>query len=204
MNRLAAILLDEVVHTALQLAQILPNERRSPPMWMILDEAAHFAIPKLHKIMSYFSGSGIVLVPVFRDVSQISEVSGQDASQAIISNSLIKVILPGASSAQSLKGWEDLMGRHEVEHVSNSSGKSGDSKSVSRQRESSMEAAQIAGLPDGYATVFHRKSAFVMRLTSYTDQPWAKQVASDRADLAATVQAAKRPEIDRLRQAYNR
>jgi len=206
MNRLAVMLFDEISNTALELAAIAPGERLSPPAWFVLDEAANFAIPNLPKILSYFSGSGLVLVPIFQDISQARAAYGADEADAIMANCLVKVFLPGRTKARDLEEIEKLFGQHKVMQASRSltSGESRTSMQYSTHDESIITAAQIGGMRRGWATVLFRELALVMRLKPYTEQSWAKELYADRAAVNRDVVYTKHAEITRRRAAYDR
>jgi len=206
MNRLAVLLFDEIAATALELAAIAPGERLSPPAWFILDEAANFVIPTLPKILSYFSGSGLVLVPIFQDISQARSAYGADEADAILSNCLVKVFLPGRTKARDLQEIENLVGQHTVTSYSRSMQEEDGRTNVSAstQERSIITAAQIAGMKRGYATVMFRELAFVMKLRPYTEQVWAKELYEDRAALNNEVLSIKRGEVDAKRDGYGR
>lgn len=204
MNRLAVMLFDEISNTALELAAIAPGERLSPPAWFVLDEAANFAIPTLPKILSYFSGSGLVLIPIFQDISQARAAYGNDEADAIMANCLVKVFLPGKTKASDLLEIERLIGEHKVMHASRSltSGESRTSMQYSTQNESIITAAQIGGMRRGWATVLFREVAFAMRLRPYTDEPWAKELYKDRAAINVGVRDIKTEQMLARRRAY--
>lgn len=206
MNRLAVMLFDEISNTALELAAIAPGERLSPPAWFVLDEAANFAIPNLPKILSYFSGSGLVLVPIFQDISQARAAYGADEADAIMANCLVKVFLPGRTKARDLEEIEKLIGQHKVTQASRSltSGESRTSLQYSMHDESIITAAQIGGMRRGWATVLFRETAFAMRLHPYTEQKWAKELYADRAAVNADVLNVKTSQIADRRAAYER
>lgn len=206
MNRLAVMLFDEISNTALELAAIAPGERLSPPAWFVLDEAANFAIPSLPKILSYFSGSGLVLIPIFQDISQARAAYGADEADAIMANCLVKVFLPGRTKARDLEEIEKLIGQHKVTQASRSltSGESRTSLQYSMHDESIITAAQIAGMRRGWATVLFRETAFAMRLQPYTEQAWAKDLYADRAAVNADVIGVKAEQIAHRRAAYDR
>jgi len=204
MNRLAVMLFDEISNTALELAAIAPGERLSPPAWFVLDEAANFAIPTLPKILSYFSGSGLVLVPIFQDISQARAAYGSDEADAIMANCLVKVFLPGKTKARDLEEIEKLIGEHKVMHASRSvsSGDTRTSMQYSTQKESVITAAQIGGMRRGWATVLFREVAFAMRLHPYTSQKWAKDLYRDRAEINMNVRDIKVDQMRDRRRAY--
>jgi type IV secretion system protein VirD4 len=206
MNRLAVMLFDEISNTALELAAIAPGERLSPPAWFVLDEAANFAIPNLPKILSYFSGSGLVLVPIFQDISQARAAYGADEADAIMANCLVKVFLPGRTKARDLEEIEKLIGQHKVMQASRSLtfGETRTSMQFSTHDESIITAAQIGGMKRGWATVLYRELALVMKLKPYTEQPWAKDLYADRAAVNIDVVDIKHAEIARRRAAYDR
>ena len=205
MNRLAVMLFDEISNTALELAAIAPGERLSPPAWFVLDEAANFAIPNLPKILSYFSGSGLVLVPIFQDISQARSAYGADDADAIMANCLVKVFLPGRTKARDLEEIEKLIGQHKVTQASRSltSGETRTSMQYSIHDESIITAAQIGGMRRGWATVLFREIALVMKLKPYTEQSWAKDLYADRAAVNRDVVEVKHAEIARRRSAYD-
>ena len=206
MNRLAVMLFDEITSCALELAAVAAGERLSPPAWFVLDEAANFVIPNLPRILSYFGGSGLVLVPIFQDLAQARGAYGADDADAIVANSTIKVFLPGRTKARDLEDLEKLIGSHEVTEKSRSIGQRGSSESTSysTRDKSIITAAEIAGMKRGFATVLYRSSAFIMRLRPYMDESLAKQLGADRRELSQQVQAAKGIDVAARRAAYDR
>ena len=204
-NRIAVMLFDEITNCALELAAVASGERLCPPAWFVLDEAANFVIPNLPRILSYFGGSGLVLVPIFQDLAQARTAYGNDDADAIIANCTIKVFLPGRTKARDLEELEKLIGSHEVIERSRSVGYAGSSESTSysTRDKSIITAAEIAGIPKGYATVLYRSSAFIMKLRPYTSERWSKRLGADRRELSVPIQAAKQSDLDARRAAYD-
>ncbi|MEJ7765459.1 MAG: type IV secretory system conjugative DNA transfer family protein, partial [Acidimicrobiales bacterium] len=94
---LYSALINHVIYRAVE-----ENLRTSEPadLLVLLDEAGNFPIPNLDTLATTCAGSGIQLVTVFHDVSQIVSLYGEDRTQTILSNQSALLILPGARDSR--------------------------------------------------------------------------------------------------------
>jgi len=92
------------------------NLRTSVPadLLVLLDEAGNFPVPNLDIMATTAAGSGIQLVTVFHDVSQIVSLYGEARTQTILSNQSALLILPGARDARTAELVELLLAGSEI------------------------------------------------------------------------------------------
>lgn len=96
----------------------------SPPLLMMLDEAANIArVRDLDSWASALAGQGMILVTVWQDEAQIRDAYGADRAAAIIANHTAKEYLPGISDQSTLEALSKRIGTAEFQEVSVSSGR---------------------------------------------------------------------------------
>jgi type IV secretion system protein VirD4 len=74
---LVAAFIEDVVECARRLAAESPGARLDPPLALILDEAANYALPSLPSLMSDGGGTGITTVVVLQSLAQARARWGQ-------------------------------------------------------------------------------------------------------------------------------
>jgi type IV secretion system protein VirD4 len=97
LNDLVAQVFDRFVRT---------NRPLDPPLLVVIDEAATLHPEQLASWVATLAGAGVQLVTIWQSLSQIDAAYGRHG-QAILTNHLTKVFLPGMSDAAGL----DYLGR---------------------------------------------------------------------------------------------
>ncbi len=101
-----------------------------PPLLVVLDEAANIApLPDLDSLASTAAGHGVQLVTVWHDLAQIAARYGARAT-TVVNNHRAKLFLSGISDPSTLDYASHLVGDHEVEVASTTSGGTGGTSST--------------------------------------------------------------------------
>ncbi|MGH9188162.1 MAG: type IV secretory system conjugative DNA transfer family protein, partial [Acidimicrobiales bacterium] len=96
-----------------------------PPLLMVLDEAANIApVDDLATVASTAAAMGLQLVTVFQDLSQIKVRYG-DAAGTVINNHRATLFLPGIKCLDTLDLASRLIGDHEIDRDSITTGADG-------------------------------------------------------------------------------
>jgi len=190
---LVAAFVEDVVDTARHLAAASAGARLDPPLGLILDEAANYALPSLPSLVSEGGGSGITTVTVLQSLSQARDRWGREAAGAIWDSAIVKVALGGSASADDLADISRLIGDREVEEWSETVGGAGTGRSMSMSRRTRpiLDPAAIRQIPTGFGLLLLRSAPPIMlRLTPWTARPDAKDLATARRELEASMAAA--------------
>lgn len=144
-----------VVEAAEELATTQKGGRLATPLLGVLDEAANVCrwndLPALY---SHYGSRGIVLMTILQSWSQGVDVWGQSGMRKLWSASNIKMYGGGVSEVEFLNELSQLIGDHEVERASVSSGRqSGRSVSWQVDTERTMDVAALGAMPPGRAVV---------------------------------------------------
>ncbi len=145
----------QVVDAAFE-AAALTGEPLSPPLLIVLDEAANIApLSDLGTILSTAAGHGIELVTVWQDLAQIEARYGR-GWPTIVNNHRAKVLCPGIADPLTLDHVSALIGDDERVEASTTVGDDGrrsrtESASLRRTAPSSM----LRRLPAGEAAVVY-------------------------------------------------
>jgi type IV secretion system protein VirD4 len=186
-QQVVGALMEEIDHVADGLAAAMPGSRIDPPVSFILDEAANFHIQMLPKLISAGGGAGKQVLAVFQSRSQMS-AWGQAVERAMWDAASIKIVLPGGSDEQDLRGLSNLIGESPEARESFSSSASGASTSWSEQETAILTASAIRTMPKGTALVFHREmKPIVGRLTSWLEMKEAAGMKAAEKALSATL-----------------
>jgi type IV secretion system protein VirD4 len=96
-----------------------------PPLLLVLDEAANIApVDDLATIASTASGMGVQLVTVFQDLAQIRVRYGE-ATGTVVNNHRATLFLPGIKCVDTLELASRLIGEHEIDRDSITTGYDG-------------------------------------------------------------------------------
>lgn len=196
MNKLAVMLLDECIRVGRERSSLQQNERLAPPCWIIIDEAANFVVPGLPELSTFLGGSGMSMMIVFQDIAQARKAYGNDAAAALIAAAGIKVIFPGLTEQQGLSDVASLIGKRTVRQRTVNINNGSRSESIRDEREFILEAADIAQLKRGYATVLHGNLPYLVRLIPYFQRPSGRDLAAQREASNDQVRAAKQQLLD--------
>jgi type IV secretion system protein VirD4 len=192
---LVAAFVEDVVHTARRLAAASPGARLDPPLALVLDEAANYALPSLPGLMSDGGGSGITTLAVLQSLSQARDRWGREAAGAIWEAAIVKVVLGGSGSADDLTDISRLVGEHDVREVSETLGaEKGRALSVSVRQRPILAPADLRRLGVGRGLLLLRSAPpIVMTLRPWTarrDAP-ALDAARRRFEAAMAVAAPR-------------
>ena len=90
----------------------------SPPLLVVLDEAAHIApLPELDGLAATCASHGIQIVTVWQDLAQVQGRYGARAP-TVLNNHRAKLFLPGIADPDTLEYASRLIGDEEVSHPS--------------------------------------------------------------------------------------
>lgn len=154
---LVTALIEDVVHVARRKAAAAPHTRLDPPLALILDEAANYALPSLPALISEGGGTGITTIAVLQSLAQARARWGEQEGAAIWDAASVKLILGGGSNARDLHDLSALIG--ERDERTESSTRDGDgrrSTSVSIRRVPILDTGKLRTLPFGSAVLLLR------------------------------------------------
>ncbi|AYD89175.1 hypothetical protein D5R93_02280 [Actinomyces lilanjuaniae] len=148
------MLVDHVVATARRRSDTLPGGRLTPPLSLVLDEAANIApLPDLDSLYSEGAGRGIFVSAFFQDEAQVEKRWGRTVARVVYQQSRAVYVLGGSKDS----GWNrrvaDLSPEYEEARTSWSSGRSGTSTSTHTERRHVLREADVAALPPGRAVL---------------------------------------------------
>ncbi len=163
---LTALLVDEIIEAGLQRAATSPGGRLTPPLGLMLDEAANIAaLPRLPDLFSYGGGSGVFLMAVLQSLNQARRSWGEHAAKAMWDAATYKLILPGVSDVRDLEDLSKTAGEYDepVASVYTRGGLLGgasgpDQVSVSPRRRRVLEPDEIRNAPLGNALLLPRSA----------------------------------------------
>lgn len=102
----------------------------NPSLGVLVDEAGNMLrYPRLPNILTTGRGTGIDLLTVWHDLSQLRERLGTQKANTVLSASGLRMLLPGCGDLETLRYFSDMYGRTEVDRTSH--GRSGGSLSTS-------------------------------------------------------------------------
>lgn len=184
---LVAALTDRLMRTATVAAE-MQGGRLDPPMVVALDEAANICrIGDLPELYSHLGSRGIIPITILQSYAQGTRVWGAAGMRTLWSAATIKMIGSGIDDASFAEDLSRLIGEHEVDSYSRSTGGGrGGSTTHSERRERILPAAQIRALPKGQAIVM----ATGMPPAMVQLQPWYE------SRQAAVIQQATSSSID--------
>lgn len=185
---LVAAFVEDVLDVARRSAAEQPTTRLDPPLALLLDEAANYALPSLPSLISEGGGTGITTVAVLQSLAQARARWGEHEGAAIWDAASVKVILGGGSNARDLHDLAALIGERD-EHVQswNRDHRGQRSLSSNIRRVPILDTGQLRTLPFGTAVVLHRATApIAVQLT-----PWTAR-SDAQAPNTAAVSAADR------------
>jgi type IV secretion system protein VirD4 len=179
---LIAALVEDIIDTARRVAAVSSGARLDPPLALILDEAANYALPSLPALMSEGGGSGITTLAVLQSLAQARDRWGRDASGAIWDAAIVKIVLGGSGNADDLTDISRLIGDRDVREWSETVGaERGRSVSVSTRQRPILDVAAIRRLNIGHGLLLLRSAPpIVMTLTPWTARPEHRRLAAAR------------------------
>jgi type IV secretory pathway TraG/TraD family ATPase VirD4 len=180
---LVAALVEDLVESARKLAARSPGQRLDPPLALVLDEAANYALPSLPSLMSEGGGSGITTVAVLQSLAQARDRWGREAAQATWDAAIVKVVLGGSANADDLADLSRLTGERAVREWSETRHGSSPGRSVSSsvRYRPVLEASELRRLRFGTALLLLRSAApMIMDLRPWTARPDAPALQAAR------------------------
>jgi type IV secretory pathway TraG/TraD family ATPase VirD4 len=160
---LIAALIEDVIEAARRLAARSPAVRLDPPLALILDEAANYAVPSLPSLISEGGGTGITTVAVLQSLAQARARWGEHDGAAIWDAASVKAILGGGSNARDLQDLSALIGERDDEVSSwTREAHGGRSHTTNLRRVPILDTGQLRTLPFGHAVLLMRSSGPIM------------------------------------------
>ena len=170
---------DHVVSAARRMSDLLPGQRLTPPLSVVLDEAANVApLPDIDRVYSEGPGRGFSLSSFFQDEAQAAKRWDEDTAKTVFQQSRAVYVLGGSKDAEWNGRIADLSAEFEERRTSYTSGASGRSTAVHTERRHVLREADVAGLPYGTALLAPAgRPAVRVQLTDITeDSRWGRAV----------------------------
>ena len=143
---------DHVVGTARRMSDMLPGQRLTPPLSLVLDEAANVApLPDLDAIFSEGPGRGVFVSAFFQDWSQVVKRWGEQVAQVVFQQARALYALGGSKDSEWNERLANLTAEFEETRTSYSHGPAGGSTSTHTERRHRLREADVAKLPYGTA-----------------------------------------------------
>ena len=157
MAPLVAALVETIADTARRTAARAPGGRLTPPLGLLIDEAAQIApLPSLPSLLADGGGQGIVTVVVLQSLGQARERWGEHGATALWDACTAKLVFGGLSSARDLEAISKLCPDVDEPTASHTRGRDGHwSESVSQRRLPAMTPAQLRELERWHALLLY-------------------------------------------------
>ncbi|MDJ0322092.1 type IV secretory system conjugative DNA transfer family protein [Pseudarthrobacter sp. PS3-L1] len=175
-----------VAEAAEEYAMTLPRRRLTVPLVMALDEIANVCpwndLPNKY---SHYGSKGIIPIAFLQSYSQGEELWGEKGMRKIFSASSVKVIGSGIDEEDFLNKMSSLIGDYTYTTVSDSTSKTGRSRSVSVDggKERILSVSDLSSLPIGRSIVKRSGTPPVMIKTV----PWYKDKHADSIWLSLNI-----------------
>jgi type IV secretion system protein VirD4 len=169
---LVAAFIEDMVEVARRHAADSPHTRLDPPLALILDEAANYALPSLPSLISEGGGTGITTIAALQSLAQARARWGEHDGAAIWDAASIKIILGGGSNARDLHDLAALIGeRDEETETWNRDTHGRRSATGTIRRVPILDPGQLRTLPFGAAILLHRAARpIAVALSPWTDR----------------------------------
>jgi type IV secretory pathway TraG/TraD family ATPase VirD4 len=179
---LVAALVEDIIEVARRKAAESALARLDPPLALLLDEAANYALPSLPSLISEGGGTGITTVAVLQSLAQARARWGEHEGAAIWDAASVKVILGGGTNARDLQDLAVLLGERDEQTDSWSTDHHGRrTRSTSVRRVPVLDTARLRTLPFGTGIVLQRATApIAVRL-----DPWIARMQSSHVKTPA-------------------
>ncbi|RPK32395.1 Type IV secretory system Conjugative DNA transfer [Streptomyces sp. ADI92-24] len=130
-----APLFTSIIASVIHAAEARFEQNGKPPertLGCFIDEAGNvLRYPKLPTILTTGRGIGIAMLTIWHDLSQLTARVGREGAGTVISASTLRMLLPGLADPDTLKYFNYLYGKQEVERTTRSN--SGGRNSTSTQ-----------------------------------------------------------------------
>jgi type IV secretion system protein VirD4 len=154
---IVAAFIEDIVEQGRRLGAASPGTRLDPPLALILDEAANYALPSLPALVSEGGGTGITTIAALQSLAQARARWGEHHGAAIWDAASVKIILGGGSNARDLHDLAALIGDRDEQSQAWSRDTHGRrSTSASVRRVPILDPGQLRTLPFGTAILLHR------------------------------------------------
>ncbi|MCG7861130.1 MAG: type IV secretory system conjugative DNA transfer family protein [Candidatus Thiodiazotropha endolucinida] len=145
-------------------------------VYFILDEATNFVVLGLVSLLTWGRSYGLRLLIIFQDFSAYERRNGKDALETLLSETEIKLILPGQRSPKTLAMIEKILGQQSVMSASLSAHAEGLREQVSESGRAMMMADEVRRSPYGLLLVRQLPPALITPVSYAEVHPWRKQV----------------------------
>lgn len=184
---LCAMLLQQVVDEAKNLAARLPGGRLDPPLRLVGDEIANVApLPKLPDLGTDARGFGMQLILALQSVAQARRRWGADGANTLLDNMPAELLLGGLTDTAALTRYATLVGDVELTRSTSSyDHASGRATSSSEQMvdRKVLRADEARRIPDGHGLLIYRnRGAVLLKTLPWFDRADAKILTASRAD----------------------
>lgn len=97
-----------------------------PRLGLFLDEAGNvFRYPGLGRLLTTGRDMGIVPVTIWHDLAQLENLYGQAEARTILSQSKMRLLLPGCADITTLNYWSQMLGQAVINRTGRSTGTDG-------------------------------------------------------------------------------
>jgi type IV secretory pathway TraG/TraD family ATPase VirD4 len=178
-------LVDHVITTARDLANLSDQQRLDPVFSVILDELPTATpVPSLPATCADSAGRGVLIHWAAQSRAQLEEIYGQGGARSLIENTTALVVFGGIKDDHTLGWLSKLCGDHDVARTSRSSSGRGVGKSsttTALQRVAKYQPADIREIPrDRALIIFRHLSPILARTTDVAARPDADDLTADR------------------------
>lgn len=158
------------------MAAIKRHPAKEKPVYFILDEATNYRVHGLESLLTWGRSYGLRLLIIFQDFSAFERSYGKDALETLLSETEIKLILPGQRSPKTLEMISKLLGYRSVMSASLSASVEGLREQVSESGRALMMADEVRRSPYGLLLVRSARPALIEPVSYAEIHPWRKQV----------------------------
>ncbi len=178
-------LVDHVITTARDLANLSDHERLDPVFSVILDELPTATpVPSLPATCADSAGRGVLIHWAAQSRAQLEEIYGPGGARSLVENTTALVVFGGIKDDHTLGWLSKLCGDYDVVRTSRSNSGRGGGKSsttTSLQRVAKYQPADIREIPrDRALIIFRHLSPILARTTDVAARPDAAALNADR------------------------
>ncbi|GAB4182364.1 MAG: type IV secretory system conjugative DNA transfer family protein [Wenzhouxiangellaceae bacterium] len=152
---------------------------KDTPVYYILDEATNYIIDGLASLLTWGRSYGLRLLLVFQDLSAFEKAYGEKVLETLLSETEIKLFLPGQRSPKTLELIKKLLGEQSV--ISASTGGRDPEERLSEQLSESprplMTEDEIRRSARALLIVRRHPAALIEPVSYAAIHPWRRQAA---------------------------
>ena len=153
------------------------HERKEVPVYFILDEATNYIVHGLASLLTWGRSYGLRLLLVFQDLSAFEKCYGEKVLETLLSETEIKLLLPGQRSPKTLALIKRLLGEQAV--VAANRSQDGLERRVTEQLSESarplMSEDEIRRTSRGLLIVRQQPPALIEPVSYAEIAPWREQ-----------------------------